>query len=253
MRPRPRLLFDIAVILGLTILTQLGGIAWLMARFTRWPLAVFVVSYAGLAIGAAQIASAFGRQALSCWDNGPLQVQSWFYCAANRVYVTAPLEDVLQDAAAAMDQRYPGTITLVLDGSFPLIDGFPLLPHLSHDDGEKADLAFYYRDESGYLPRVTRSPIGYFAFEAGPTACPDVWPTLRWDLDALQPVFPAHTLDEGRLKALMTILAADARVGRILLEPHLVARLGLTSANIRFQGCRAARHDDHIHLQLIGR
>ena len=36
----------------------------------------------------------------------------------------------------------------------------------------------------------------------------------------------------------------------LLLEPHLKTRLKLEKYDkIRFQGCRAARHDDHIHVQ----
>lgn len=37
---------------------------------------------------------------------------------------------------------------------------------------------------------------------------------------------------------------------KILIEPHIPARLGVSSRAIRFQGCRAARHDDHIHNQI---
>ena len=59
----------------------------------------------------------------------------------------------------------------MLDGNFPFITGFPLLPHLSHDDGEKVDLAFYYADDTGYLRGATRAPIGYFAFEDGTSNC----------------------------------------------------------------------------------
>ena len=78
-------------------------------------------------------------------------------------------------------------MTLALDGGFPFLDGFPLLPRLSHDDGRKLDLAF--------------------------------------------------------------LLAADPAVERLFLEPHLQARLGLSDPRIRFPRCRAARHDDHIHVQ----
>jgi len=41
-------------------------------------------------------------------------------------------------------------------------------------------------------------------------------------------------------------------VAKILLEPHMVKRLGVASPLIRFQGCRAARHDDHIHVEVGG-
>jgi len=36
---------------------------------------------------------------------------------------------------------------------------------------------------------------------------------------------------------------------RALLEPYLEARLGVNSSRISFQGCYAARHDDHIHVE----
>ncbi|MGF1553801.1 MAG: hypothetical protein ACFBWO_15085 [Paracoccaceae bacterium] len=177
-----------------------------------------------------------------------LEVQSWLYCAMNRHYVSPEMKEVLTDLADAMDRKFPGTRTLVLDANFPFLDGFPLLPHLSHDDGEKADLAFYYRDEDGYLPSATRSPIGYFAFEEGPTSCPDVWPTLRWDFAALQPFWRELAVEPERTAHMLRVLAADRRVGKILLEPHLKRSLSLSSPKIRFQGCRAARHDDHVHL-----
>lgn len=143
-----------------------------------------------------------------------------------------------------------GTPTLILDAGFPFIDGLPLLPHLSHADGEAADIAFYYRNGGAYLPGATPSPIGYFAFEAGPTDCPLKWPTLRWDFPWLQGLWPAWELDEPRMRSVLRSLAADPRVGKVLLEPHLEARLGVRSAKIRFQACAAARHDDHIHIQL---
>ena len=39
-------------------------------------------------------------------------------------------------------------------------------------------------------------------------------------------------------------------IGKDFIEPHLAKRLGATTSKIRFQGCKAARHDDHIHVQL---
>ncbi|MEL6977593.1 MAG: hypothetical protein AAGM38_02805 [Pseudomonadota bacterium] len=234
----------------LTLLTQLGGVAWLIALLFRRRLLVFLIAYGALAIGASAVAPLFGRVALSCWREGPLQVQSWFYCAANRVYVTPELAAALEDVAETVDAAHPGAITLVLDGSFPFIDGFPLLPHLSHDDGEKADLAFFYADDRGYAPGLTRSPIGYFAFEDGPTSCPAAGLSLRWDLAPLQPLWREARLEPRRTRALLKALAQDPRIGKILLEPHLRDSLRLSHPKIRFQGCRAARHDDHIHVQL---
>jgi hypothetical protein len=40
-------------------------------------------------------------------------------------------------------------------------------------------------------------------------------------------------------------------VRRVFIEPHLKARLDLARlSKVRFAGCRAARHDDHIHVDF---
>lgn len=127
-----------------------------------------------------------------------------------------------------------------------------LVPHLSHDDGEEADLAFYYTDDTGYLAEVTRSFIGYFAFEQGPTNCPEVWPALRWHFEAIQPLWLRYNLDIARNTLLFETQASDGRVGKIFVEPHLIEALGLSEEKVRFQGCRVARYDDHLHFQLNG-
>lgn len=245
-----RYLFHAVLMVFLTLLTQVGGVAWLIALAFRRKILAFVIAYVMISAAATWIAPSFGRVALSCSHSAPLAVQSWMYCALNRNYVTPELADVLEDTAKAMDARYPGTVTYVLDANFPFFDGFPLLPHLSHDDGRKADLAFYYADASGYLPGAVRSPIGYFAFEQGPTDCAPDWPTLRWDFDLLQPLWRDYSLEPDRNRALLEVLSTDPRVGKIFVEPHLAASLGASGEGIRFQGCRAARHDDHIHMQL---
>lgn len=236
--------------LVITLITQIGGIAWLGALPFKRRFLAFVLLYTALTIATIWIAPLFGRVALSCMDRGPLQVQSWMYCALNRNYVTPELAAVLTDTADAIDRQFPDSVTLVLDANFPFLDGFPLLPHLSHDDGEKADLAFFYRNDGKYIAGATRSPIGFFAFEEGPTQCPDVWPTLRWDLDRLQPLWQQYETDIPRNAAILNVLASDTRVGKIFIEPHLQSRFGVSHPKIRFQGCRAARHDDHIHFQL---
>lgn len=238
------------IILALTVITQIGGLAWVIAVFFKRKLLVFFLSYTALTVAAIWVAPTFGRVALSCFDDGPLEIQSWMYCALNRNYVAPELRAVLIETADEMERQFPATKTLVLDANFPLLNGFPLLPHLSHDDGDKVDLAFFYRDQTGYLPGSTRSPLGYFAFEQGSTECSAAWPTLRWDLAALQPLWRGYELDEVRNAAILRLLSSDSRVGKIFVEPHLVRTLGVSHPSIRFQGCRAARHDDHIHFQL---
>lgn len=240
-----------AAVLTLTAITQLGGIAWVVAlafRRRRW--AVFVLAYA-LIWGAAQLAAPqLGRVPLPCRGE-PLRMQSAFYCLAMRNFVSPELRDVAQQAAERVARDHPGTVTLALDGNFPFLDGFPMIPHLGHGDGDKLDFAFFYADESGYAPGRTASPIGYFAFErAGAETCPPAFPTFRWQMRWLRPVMAGLKLEPERTAALVRALLDDPRVGKLFLEPPLAARLGVSGGRLRFQGCRAARHDDHIHVQL---
>lgn len=183
-----RFTVHIVLFIFLTLLTQIGGLAWLGAQAFKRRFLAFLLFYAALSFAAGFTAPHFGREPLSCTSSGSLQVQSWFYCALNRHYVSPEIAVVAKEAADAVAKRYPGTVTQVLDANFPFFDGFPLLPHLSHDDGTKLDLAFYYQDAKGYLPGATKSPIGYFAFEDGPTVCPAQRLSLRWDMQALQPL-----------------------------------------------------------------
>jgi len=148
---------------------------------------------------------------------------------------------------------------LYLDGNFPFLDGFPLLPHLSHGDGRKLDIAYYYAERGGaYLPGELRLPIGYWAFkQPGPgDASPCVgssWLSLRWDMRWLQGRYPDRPLEPERTRAALRWLVTEGPqfgVERVFIEPYLAARLGVASPVLGFQGCRAARHDDHIHLQI---
>lgn len=239
------------VVALLTVATQLGGIAWLVAIvFKRGRWAIFIVAYTAL-WGMAQVtAPVFGRVPLPC-QGEVLRAQSPLYCAMLRNYVTPELASVARTAALAVAARHPGTVTLALDGSFPFLDGIPLAPHLSHDDGEKLDLAFYYQDESGYLAGQTASPLGYFAFESMDIeTCPRRWLTLRWDMGWFRPLVRDLTLEPERTATLIRVLLADPRVSKVFVEPPLSEKLGLQGEKLRFQGCRAARHDDHIHVQL---
>jgi hypothetical protein len=103
-----------------------------------------------------------------------------------------------------------------------------------------------------------RSPIGYWAFEQpGPDdklPCDDKSVlSLRWDMSALQGRFLERPLETERTRAALRWLVTEGPafgVERIFVEPHLAARLGVSSPLLGFQGCRAARHDDHIHIQI---
>jgi hypothetical protein len=174
--------------------------------------------------------------------------------------VTLKLKSAAEAYAAHMAEKFPGTRTLALDSNFPLFTGFPLLPHLSHDDGRKLDLAYYYVDAGGEFRNAeTRSPIGYFVFEqpdaGSPQPCLDRrrWLSLRWDLAWLQPLFRDWKPEPRRMREALRWLSAEGRsvgIEKIFIEPHLATRFGAVGGIVRFQGCRAARHDDHIHIQV---
>lgn len=260
-----RLLLLVAAIILLTALTQIGGIILLAAvalgyalRWRRLAItAVFLGLYAAISsLLVPQLATATGRVPIACAGE-PLHALP-ILCAMNRHYVTPEMLALATTLAEDTAAAFPGTITVALDANFPFIDGFPLLPHLSHDDGNKLDLAYFYADQTGtYLPAATRSPIGYWAFEAPAageeTDCPAQWPTARWDMDWLQPLFPDLKLEPERTRFALNWLfdkGPSHNLQRVFLEPYLARRLGVASPLLGFQGCRASRHDDHIHLQV---
>lgn len=233
----------------LTVVTQIGGVAWLLALCLRRRLLAFALFYTVISASTMFLAPSFGRVPLPCIAGDGPKMQSMMYCALNRQYVVPELEAVLADYDAHMKLAFPGTVTNILDANFPFVTGFPLLPHLSHDDGRKVDLAFYYVDQTGEQTN-SRSPIGYFAFEEGASNCPPAKVTLRWDMAWLQGVWPKYELDAPRMTAALQWLGAEDRIGKAFIEPHLKARFDPQNSKLRFQGCRAARHDDHIHIQL---
>jgi hypothetical protein len=244
LRPTAKIIGHGLAVLALTLITQIGGVAWLLALpFRRFWLAL-TATYALLWLTAFTLAPLTGRVALPCFGDS-LRSQSVLYCALNRHYVTPTLLTLTTDLAAHMATTHPGSVTLTLDAGFPFTN-LPLLPHLSHDDGEKLDLALYWENQPGR----SKSPIGYWGYASGPTNCPTRWADLRWDMALLNAALPNWPLDAPRMKTALTFLANDPRTGKILIEPHIPAALAVAHPKIRFQGCRAARHDDHIHLQL---
>jgi hypothetical protein len=270
-----RLIAFLILLIALTALTQVGGVlllvAWVLCRgaFPRTAKVLRAVCISAVFAALYMVATFLlippmaamgGRVALSCSDAEPLGSASRLFCLLNRNYVTPRTKAVAEALAADIAQAHPGTLTRTLDGSFPFFDGFPLPPHLSHNDGRKLDIAYFYRLPNGeYVRGVTRSPVGYFAFEQPPPhatlPCAGRGDrlTLRWDLGWLQAWFPRLILDEGRTAyALRWLVETGPSLGvsRVFVEPQVAERLGVHANVLRFQGCRAARHDDHIHIEV---
>jgi hypothetical protein len=273
----PLAITHIAIFIALTLLTQVGGVIYVVALLVaHWLLPktwqgwrrgatttlIFILLYQVLSATVVPTLAAFGgRVPLPCYAEAqrPFAAGSRWYCILNRNYVDARVVPLMTELSQAVDRAHPGTITLYLDGNFPFVDGFPLLPHLSHNDGRKLDLGFYYATLDGaYLPGALRSPIGYWAFEqpvAGDTSsCTGrSMLSLRWNLNFLQPLYADRPLEPKRTAVALRWLAEEGQkfgLERIFLEPYLASRLGVSSPLLGFQGCRAARHDDHIHIQI---
>lgn len=260
-----KVLLTLAAALLLTALTEIGGFvllaAILIARLLRWrsfaTTGLFLVAYAATsAFVVPPLAALAGRVPLSC--TGQTLRALPILCALNRHYVEPKLLTLATALASDVATSFPGSVTVALDANFPFFDGVPMLPHLSHDDGQKLDLSFFYADPSGtYQPATTRSPIGYWAFEtpssSEATPCPDEWLTTRWDMAWLQPLWSNLQLEPERTRYALNWLFDKGRsygLQCVFLEPYLASRLGVASPLLGFQGCRAARHDDHIHLQI---
>ena len=269
----------ILLLAALTALTQVGGavllmstvVVWsifpsgLLSRFTAFLFHVlaFAALYACVSfLLVPEVARTQGRVPLQCTatEARPYGALSPLFCILNRNYAAPQVEAGLGHLAAALARTRPGTVTSYLDAGFPFLDRFPMLPHIGHRDGLDLDLAFFYQDGAGtYLPGGARSRIGYGAFEqpdaGAEQPCADVKEplTLRWDLPWLQAKLPPYRLDTERTAALLEWLTTEGPehgVAGLIVEPHLATRLGVSSELIRFQGCRAARHDDHIHVDF---
>jgi hypothetical protein len=252
------------IVIALTLLTQVGGVAYLLALLgmARWrrglsrrrraayltAATVGIYTIASIAI-VPPLAALFGRERASCAS------ATLAGCALNRIYLRPETLALIGTLDQAMASSYPGSGVTILEGSFPFFDGLPLPPHLSHHDGRKVDLAFFYRD-AGDRPvaRGSPSPIGYFHFQQPRPGerepCAGRFTPLRWNFAWLQPKEPAWMLDAERTRAMILWLKARPEVTRIFLEPYLADRLGVSGGKLRFQGCQAARHDDHLHVEV---
>jgi murein endopeptidase len=182
---------------------------------------------------------------------------TYLTCASNRGYVRPEVVALIEALGNEVAQQFPGSRVTTLEGNFPFLDGSPLLPHLSHRDGRKVDVAYFYRSSEGSAALAHGSPswLGYFIYEqprqGDPLPCAGRWTPLRWNFDRFQPDSPNWRLDEQRTAWMLTWLKSQPQVARIFIEPHLAQRLGVAGGKVHFQGCQAARHDDHIHVEIF--
>ena len=160
---------NIILIIILTVLTQIGGLVylfvWLVAiRYklkSRGQIAVmFLLLYALITfLFVPYLAPLAGREKVR--DTQVVRAHSFVYHVLNRNYVVPEINILLDSVSIAFADRHPEIQIVHLDAGFPFFDGFPLLPHLSHNDGKKIDFTFIYESSSGIINNKKKSRSGY--------------------------------------------------------------------------------------------
>lgn len=254
----------------LTLFTQVGGALWLLfLPFYRKIKSKMNLVWKQRLIGSAvfllfyTLTSVFLVPPLAKWQCGrvPLPVfghpnlkpQNVFYfCLLNHHYVRPTVRQSCENAADKMAAKFPGTKTYYLDANFPFFDGYPLEPHFTHRNGTTVDMALAWLDTQSEKPL-----LGFYGLTAKPLPgevdmeekCNNRWRSIEMRVAEHFYEEKNYKLDEPRTAELIRLFSTDKKVRKILLEPHLKTRLGLGRFdNIRFQGCKAARHDDHFHV-----
>ncbi len=249
----------------LTIVTQIGGIAYLISLFlnTKWkmnlklkPLITFTSIYLFFTFLLIPIiAPIFGREKVI--HNPKICPTNYLTILLNRIYVRPSLNTLLLQTTRKLENT---TIKIhYLDANFPFINKFPLLPHLSHNDGKKIDISLIYENKKGEISTKQKSISGYGIFEHPKQGeYNQIKRCIRKGY--FQYDYPKYITfgsinsnlkfsKKGTKKLIQSILNSPL-LGKLFIEPHLKNRLHLDDKRIRYHGCRAVRHDDHIHIQL---
>ncbi len=259
MRTFFRIIGHFLIILVLTLVTQIGGLIWLISILishkTKWKKRiVFPVIYLSFNLLVIPFtAPLFGREQLPVFES-QLKPHNYFYVLSFRNYVTPQLKTSIKKTAE--DVSKDGISISYLDANFPFWDGFLLLPHLSHNDGQKIDIAFMYKTKDGQKTDKNPSLFGYGVFtdSKNPTVnyCKQ---NCYWQYDVTK-YLGVNTnkdliLDTDKTRALIKALLHRSNNSKIFIEPHLKQELGLQNySQVRFHGCQAVRHDDHIHFEV---
>jgi hypothetical protein len=261
----------ILLVILLTFLTQIGGIVLLLSELLHKNVRLakqsrvltFLFFYiVAICFIVPVLAKPYGRVPLPVFGNNLVKPVSIWTCVLNRHYVRPVLKESVAKAAIALEATYQGAEIRYLDANFPFFDGFPLLPHLSHSDGKKLDIAFFYREKSTQKPTNDKpSRSGYGVFTAPKSnernrisECLDKG---YWQYD-FNKYFTFgsnpedYEFDQERTRALIMLWINDPNMEKMFIEPHLEARMGLAQYDkVRLHGCQAVRHDDHLHIQIF--
>lgn len=264
MKKAVKSIIHFALIFLLTILTQIGGIIYVLTLFLvttynlkrKYGFMIFSIMYfVSTFLIVPPIAKYLGREKIQ--TSNSIKPTSYMTVLLNRNYVVPEMNELLKDTDRILMKS--GVGIRFLDANFPFVNGFPLLPHLSHKDGKKLDLSLVYETEKGEISTLSKSRSGYGVFvEPKQTEFNQVEKCL--DLGYFQYDYPKYlTFGEENeslqfsvlgSKRLIKAILGNENLEKLFIEPHLKQRLKLTDQRIRFHGCRAVRHDDHIHIQV---
>ncbi|WP_291720759.1 hypothetical protein [Bernardetia sp.] len=271
-------LLQCLLIILLTVFTQIGGIIWVItwleanifcykikkksySKYFTVKLALFLAFYLFATFGIVPLAAEkySNRVALPILTENNIQPTTIWTCILNRHYVRPELKNALFNIGQNLEKKYPNSKVSYLDANFPFYNGFPLLPHLSHNDGKKIDLSFFYLDKETQQPTNEKPSFsGYGIYEKakkGEYNQPEICLKQSWyyEIGKYTKVWSNeddYTFDAERTRYLMTLIVKEKSIRKFFLEPHLKNRLKVGSSKWRFHGCRASRHDDHVHIQL---
>jgi len=258
-------LIKILLFVFLTVLTQIGGIVYLVSLIIsrKWnknlkfkTLIIFIGLYLfSTLLIVPLIAPVFGREKVN--HSEKIKPTNYMTVLLNRNYVRPKLNELLSQT----EKELNGTKIEIhyLDANFPFINKFPLLPHLSHNDGKKIDISLIYETNNGVITDKQQSVSGYGVFEnPKPNEYNQIEKCLKNGY--FQYDYPKY-ITFGKInkelefsnkgtKRLIKSILKNRNLEKIFIEPHLKSRMKLNDNRIRYHGCRAVRHDDHIHIQL---
>ncbi|UKN00573.1 hypothetical protein K6119_12615 [Paracrocinitomix mangrovi] len=259
------ILWQVFLVFFLTVLTQVGGLIYLLSLWVRkkikWenklkPTIAFIGLYLVFTFLIIPfIAPLFGREKINHTEK--IRPTNYMTVLLNRNYVRPEMNELLAEVESELKNE--NVYISYLDANFPFVNGFPLLPHLSHNDGKKLDLSLIYESPNGNLSNKQKSFSGYGVYEDATEHEIDQNDICKkegfWQYDFPKYMTFGHINSELKYsnqgtKILMQALLKSDKLGKVFIEPHLKIRMGLSHAKIRYQGCHATRHDDHFHIQL---
>ncbi|MGK0364925.1 MAG: hypothetical protein ACI85O_001985, partial [Saprospiraceae bacterium] len=245
----------------LTFLSQTGGVILLVFLIIRSFLSkdiskpkrilrnwsIFLILYGSFNfLVVPTIAGLSGKVPLPIFSEN-LRPHRLAYALLNRHYVTSDMCREIINAANAMSNKYPSTITYYLDGSHPI--GTPrLYPHIKHKSGRKLDVCFFYKKKNGG-DEVEENPsilgYGYYAPPKKgerdlPGECADrgSWWYGFTGWFVLDRTGQDLEIDAEKNRFFLKALTKERSVRRIFIEPHLKERFGMQkNEKIRFHGC----------------